>query len=290
MGSSLFSIIYQLLPIKRDWDQMACGEKRDVVERYWATCYYDTSVWCGFDWCSWHGFPYPCGNNYCDVSIPYPCRKSRTVVKYCYDFSSFSNNCYGFYETHSGCCDGKEYDWSDGCFGYFTGVFQSGTRCFDEPLKDNGSCREGSSIPRGGTIPGGVLEPGSVSPRTHENPLTVKESISKSSSNGEFLTKKQYLPASQNKPKIEYIMMFFGLFLMKLGVCPTCMKLSFITAGLFTGIYYVTLASSYDLFQSILVPLVVVFDSLALAHIGAFSIRKILGMSIKSCPCKTTIV
>jgi hypothetical protein len=61
-----------------------------------------------------------------------------------------------------GCCDGKEYQWSAGCFGWFTAYHTNVDKCFDSPLESNGGCKEGNSIPIGGQIPGGHLDQGDV--------------------------------------------------------------------------------------------------------------------------------
>ena len=126
------------------------GYATEVTESYWTVCYKDVSVPCGIKWCSgWLGIPYPCGTKWCTVSVPYPCKKYRTVTKYCYSFSSVKDKCWGVYETHYGCENGHEYKWTDKCFGWFTAYRSFVQICFDDPLEDLGPCRGGYSLPHG---------------------------------------------------------------------------------------------------------------------------------------------
>lgn len=81
------------------------------------------------------------------------CRKPKTVTYWCYRFSSVGDHCTLFWETHYGCEGGREYKWSDGCFGFFESYRSSVYKCFKEPLDDLGSCREGYSKPVGGQWP-----------------------------------------------------------------------------------------------------------------------------------------
>lgn len=106
---------------------MACGERREITERYLTVC-----------WAS---------------IFPYPCHKTRTRTVYCYDFSSMRSKCFGFYEVHHGCCDGREYRWTSRCFGWFTAYFFNVRVCVSSRLTDRGKC--GTSIPPGGEIPYG---------------------------------------------------------------------------------------------------------------------------------------
>ena len=126
------------------------GYRTDITEGYWTLCYGDVSIPCGLNWCSGLlGIPYPCGIKWCTITVPYPCIKYRVVSKYCYTFTSVKDDCKVFLETHYGCEDGREYKWTDGCFGWFT-QYRSGVHvCFDEPLEDLGPCRGGYSLPHG---------------------------------------------------------------------------------------------------------------------------------------------
>lgn len=119
-----------------------CGVKTEVTERYWSICY--KKVWF--------------------ASVPYPCRKTREVTKYCYEFSVVHENCKAFYSRLWGCCDGKEFKWSKPCFGWFDAYFTNKYICFSKPLKSIGECSEGGSLPPGGLIPGGPIAPGDVAP------------------------------------------------------------------------------------------------------------------------------
>jgi hypothetical protein len=87
------------------------------------------------------------------IKVPYPCIKSRTYTVWCYHFSSVGDHCKVFFETHYGCESGREYEWSDGCLGWFDAYRSSVYKCFEEPLDDLGFCREGYSTPVGGQWP-----------------------------------------------------------------------------------------------------------------------------------------
>ena len=122
----------------------------EVMESYWTICYTEVSIPCGATWCRGSfGIPYPCDVKWCIISIPYPCKKSRLVKKYCYHFSSVKDECMVFFESHYGCENGKEYKWEDGCLGWYTSYRVGVTICFDKPLKELGSCRGGYSLPHG---------------------------------------------------------------------------------------------------------------------------------------------
>ena len=148
---------------------MACGSAEEVLERYWAICHKDFNYPCGIKWCKKWGIPYPCGLKYCKGSLPYPCRKTRRKTKYCYDFSVVHESCKVFYAKLYGCCDGKEYEWSSACFGWFGSYHTNKRICFDNPPKEVGKCKEGNSLPPGGEIPGGPIDPGSVAPHPNDS-------------------------------------------------------------------------------------------------------------------------
>lgn len=147
---------------------MPCGEARDVHVHYWTTCWQSFSYPCGIRWCKKWGIPYPCGVKFCRGRFPYPCRKTRIETRYCYDFSVAKGSCKVFYESWYGCCGGQEYSWSDGCLGWFTHYESNYSRCFEEPLKPEGPCKEGNSLPPGGQVPGGPLDEGSVAPHLRD--------------------------------------------------------------------------------------------------------------------------
>lgn len=67
---------------------MACGQQMEITETYWSTCW------------KW-GF------------IPYPCKKSRTVTKYRYDFLPWRTRVsIPFHRKYEGCCGSSLYKWS----------------------------------------------------------------------------------------------------------------------------------------------------------------------------------
>lgn len=271
---------------------MVCGESIEVVERRLRWCTWNFSYWCGWtnDWCrGWFGIRYPCRfrSRYCDGSLDYPCYTNTVVTKYCYDFSSFSNNCTIFYERHEGCCGGREFSWSDGCLGWVSG-YLSGRKCFDEPLEDKGTCREGHSIPRGGNLPGGSFDPGSVSPQPGITNVTTGNLSSKNITKTTENKKNNSIVSDKNKQKMA--LQFLGLFLMKLGVCPMCMKLSFLIAVVVTGLYYTSLIS-FNMISSLVFPFLIIFDTLAVAHIVTFLIRMQMGrLTVKDCNCKGNVI
>ncbi len=98
-----------------------------VTESYWKTCW---------KW-GW---------------LPYPCKRYRTVTKYCYQFSSVGDHCAVGLETHYGCENGTQYKWRDACLGWFHNYRGRTTICFNEQLEADGSCKEGESIPYGGEV------------------------------------------------------------------------------------------------------------------------------------------
>lgn len=98
---------------------MACGERVEVTERYWS-------------WCSkWY--------------VPYPCRKTRTVTKYRYDFiPTRTRVSWPFHCSWEGCCGGSLYKWSYWCW-WGTGnsawdQFNTKTSYFSSPQSPSGDC------------------------------------------------------------------------------------------------------------------------------------------------------
>lgn len=199
---------------------MACGEVVEVAVRYIGICWKKISIPCGIKWCDYTfrypcgikwcrkwgipypcgakkctgTIPYPCGFNWCEISIPYFCLKTRKKKRYCYDFSVIHQNCMVVYEKLYGCCGGNEYSWTDICLGWVESYHTNVRKCFETPLKPNGPCQEGNSIPPGGNIPATPLDEGSVAPHPSNSGLTVSP--------------------------------FFQLLDMKLGKCRQCMMLS----------------------------------------------------------------
>lgn len=101
-----------------------------VTERYWTVCW----AWI----------------------FPYPCRKTRTVWKWCYNFSAVHESCYAFGSHFYGCENGIEYSWWNWCFGWFDAYYTGMRICFSNRLEEGGPCGEGESIPPGGVIPPGA--------------------------------------------------------------------------------------------------------------------------------------
>jgi hypothetical protein len=90
--------------------------QQEVVEHYWG-------------WCSkWY--------------VPYPCRKTRTVTKWCYDFSYLTVDYHYVYTNYVGCELNKLYSWrafeltfSGGAFTlYFV------TKCYNSLKPSTGPC------------------------------------------------------------------------------------------------------------------------------------------------------
>jgi hypothetical protein len=70
---------------------MACGERLEVIETYWSVC----RKWIFF----------------------YPCKKSRTVTRFRYDFLPWrSRITWPFRCKYEGCCGGLLYRWTYGCW------------------------------------------------------------------------------------------------------------------------------------------------------------------------------
>ena len=94
----------------------AVAHQEQVTERYWT-------------WCSkWY--------------VPYPCRKTRTVTKWCYDFSYLTVDYHYVYTNYVGCELNALYSWRkwelNGSGDSFTLYFV--TRCFDNLKTSSGPC------------------------------------------------------------------------------------------------------------------------------------------------------
>jgi hypothetical protein len=98
------------------------AEQREIVETYWT-------------WCSkWH--------------IPYPCRKSRTVTKWCYDFTFLVQSDRGIYTNYWGCEFNNRYEWRDWHWipvGFSDSTLYLVTKCFKDALSSKGPC-SGESV------------------------------------------------------------------------------------------------------------------------------------------------
>jgi hypothetical protein len=98
-------------------------EQREVTEKYWT-------------WCSkWH--------------IPYPCRKTRVVTKWCYQFSFIVVSNRGFWTNNWGCEFNLRYEWRD--WHIFPVGFDDSTvyfveKCFKNRIDSSGPCSSGVAV------------------------------------------------------------------------------------------------------------------------------------------------
>jgi hypothetical protein len=90
--------------------------QQQVAERYWG-------------WCRKWG-------------IPYPCRKTRTVTKWCYDFSYLTVDYHYVYTNYVGCELNQLYPWRQWELNLSGDVFTLYfvTRCFDNQKTSSGPC------------------------------------------------------------------------------------------------------------------------------------------------------
>lgn len=73
--------------------------------------------------------------------FPYPCRKIRTVRKWCCLFSWVKESRWGIYCFVEGCANGQRYEWSGFCFNVFgTEYFYNKQICFDSEKIPSGPC------------------------------------------------------------------------------------------------------------------------------------------------------
>ena len=91
-------------------------------EVYWTWCSYEFSYPCGIKWCKkkvWGvTIHYPCGVKSCKGSIPYRCRKVRTVKKWEQSFCWMKCTSYIFYRSCEGCdMSGTRWSWGGAYFG-----------------------------------------------------------------------------------------------------------------------------------------------------------------------------
>ncbi len=98
------------------------AQQVDVVEHYWG-------------WCS-------------KYYIPYPCRKTRTVKKWCYEFSYLTVDYHGVYTNYVGCEFNVLYSWRAWeltfRFEAFTLYFL--TKCYSTQRPSAGSCSNDLAI------------------------------------------------------------------------------------------------------------------------------------------------
>ncbi len=89
--------------------------QQTVTEYYWG-------------WCYWHG-------------IPYLCRKSRQVTKWCYHFSWIEVHCIFFVGWNIACENGIKYKWVYPVFNlYGNAQYRDVTWCFNNQLNKIGTC------------------------------------------------------------------------------------------------------------------------------------------------------
>lgn len=82
--------------------------------------------------------------------FPYPCKKSRTLRRWCCDFSWIKETGWFFFSTLEGCSGGVEYNWTAFSFGIVgTHWYFNITKCFNSPLTASGKC--GSTTGTSGT-------------------------------------------------------------------------------------------------------------------------------------------
>jgi hypothetical protein len=89
-----------------------------VTETYWSWC--KKKVW--------------------GITVKYPCRKTRTVTNWCYQFKTVKVYHYVFWCIYEGCEAGKLYKWSGGCLGIGTSTVYNINKCFSSPLDEIGTC------------------------------------------------------------------------------------------------------------------------------------------------------
>lgn len=91
------------------------GEWRTWTESYWTVCW------------KW--------------IFPYPCKKYRTVRRWCITFDWVKESRYIFYCSIEGCAGGRRYTYGAFCFNVFgTAYFYGVTKCFDRELTPSGTC------------------------------------------------------------------------------------------------------------------------------------------------------
>jgi hypothetical protein len=73
--------------------------------------------------------------------IPYPCRKTRTTQKWCYQFDTVRVFHWFVYCRYEGCEGGTLYKWSGPCFGSIGSSWVYNIRqCLKNKLSEEGNC------------------------------------------------------------------------------------------------------------------------------------------------------
>lgn len=73
--------------------------------------------------------------------IPYPCKKYRTVTKWCYNFRWIKEYRWGFFCYLEGCENGVLYDWYAFCLNIFgSQTFYNIEKCFGKERDVKGEC------------------------------------------------------------------------------------------------------------------------------------------------------
>ncbi len=133
---------------------MTCGMRETITVRYWGVCW------------KW-GF------------IPYPCRKTKTEVKYRYDFlpwrTRFSWS--PFRRSYEGCCNGTLFGWSYWTWSPFgTGngpwiTYQTLTYFSDSMIGSIGSCpfNQGTTAEPVAKVTAGSIAPTEVAEKLKED-------------------------------------------------------------------------------------------------------------------------
>ncbi|MFE9692265.1 hypothetical protein [Micromonospora sp. NPDC005806] len=98
--------------------------QRQITETYWSVC--------------WWGF------------VPYPCRKTRTVTKWCYDFSYFTYDYHYVYTNYRGCEYNNLYSWRQWELSLSSGAstLYFVTKCYDTQRPRTGPCTPDTAIAR----------------------------------------------------------------------------------------------------------------------------------------------
>jgi hypothetical protein len=71
----------------------------------------------------------------------YPCKKTREVTKWCYDFCWIKARYYLFLVHYTACENDEKYTWWEGCLNLFGSKWYYNTwRCFKGKKSGNGTC------------------------------------------------------------------------------------------------------------------------------------------------------
>jgi hypothetical protein len=73
--------------------------------------------------------------------FPYPCRKSRTVRRWCLTFDWLKETRWFLYCSVEGCAQGRRYSWGAFCFNIIgTAWFYNIRLCFSSEKQSSGTC------------------------------------------------------------------------------------------------------------------------------------------------------